>query len=158
MVLGIATDHGGFELKGELCTRLRIAGYEIVDYGAYGLITDDDYPDYVVPLARGVAAGELDRGIALCGSGVGASVCANKIAGVRAALINDRFSARQGVEDDDLNVICMGGRTVSTFEAWTLLNEFLNARFSHAERHTRRLRKIASLESYDNGLRVSARR
>ena len=96
MRIGIATDHGGFNLKEELVKQLREAGHEIVDFGAYQLSNGDDYPDYVIPLAQAVAAQEVERGVAICGSGVGASVCANKIPGVRAALIHDHFSARQG--------------------------------------------------------------
>ena len=110
MRIGIATDHGGFTLKQELLARLQKAGYEVKDFGAHSLTPTDDYPDFVTPLARAVAAGEVDRGVACCGSGVGASVCANKVKGARACLIEDNFSARQGVEDDDMNVICVGGR------------------------------------------------
>jgi ribose 5-phosphate isomerase B len=112
MRVGIATDHGGFGLKEELQARLRAEGHEVVDFGAHNLNKDDDYPDYVLPLAHAVAAAKVERGVAVCGSGVGASVCANKIPGVRAALIYDQFSARQGVEDDDLNILCMGGKTI----------------------------------------------
>ena len=112
MRLGIATDHGGLALKEEFVAHLRAAGHEVVDFGANRLDPGDDYPDFVVPLARAVAAGKVDRGVAVCGSGVGASVCANKIPGVRAGLIHDHYSARQGVEDDHMNIICMGGRTV----------------------------------------------
>jgi ribose 5-phosphate isomerase B len=146
MRIGIAADHGGFGLKVELITRLRAAGHEIVDFGAHASNPDDDYPDFVVPLARGVAARTVDRGVAICGSGVGASVCANKISGVRAALIHDHFSARQGVEDDHMNVLCMGGRTVGSAVAWDLVQTFLTAEFSQAERHLRRLGKVTSLE------------
>src|SRR6266478_7308970 len=99
MRVGIATDHGGFTLKEELLVRLRAAGHEVVDFGAHSLNPGDDYPDFVIPLAEAVAAGKVERGIAVCGSGVGASVCANKIPGVRAGLVSDHFSARQGVED-----------------------------------------------------------
>src|SRR6201996_5009609 len=109
MRVGIATDHGGFALKHELMTYLREGGHEVIDFGAHQLDTTDDYPDFVVPLAQAVADGEVDRGVAICGSGVGASVCANKIRGVRAGLIHDHFSARQGVEDDHMNILCMGG-------------------------------------------------
>ena len=116
MRVGIATDHGGFALKQELVERLHAAGHEVVDFGADAMNSADDYPDYVVPLARAVAAGTVDRGVAVCGSGVGASVCANKIRAVRAALVHDHFSARQGVEDDHMNILCMGGRTVG--HAW----------------------------------------
>src|SRR5438874_4345107 len=109
MRIGIAADHGGFPLKEQLVVRLKSAGHEVVDFGAHQLTPGDDYPDFVIPLGQAVAADRVDRGVAVCGSGVGASVCANKINGVRACLIEDHFSARQGVEDDNLNVICLGG-------------------------------------------------
>ena len=149
MRIGIATDHGGFNLKEELVKQLREAGHEIVDFGAHRLNEGDDYPDYVVPLAEAVAAQKVDRGVAICGSGVGASVCANKIRGVRAALIHDHFSARQGVEDDHMNILCMGGRTVGPSVALDLVQTFLAAEFSQAPRHLRRLSKVASLETDD---------
>ena len=146
MHLGIATDHGGFGLKEDLVTRLRAAGHDVVDFGADKLNQDDDYPDFVIPLAQAVAAGKVERGVAVCGSGVGASVCANKIPGVRAGLIHDHFSAQQGVEDDHMNVICIGGRTVGSSVAWDLVQTFLAAKFSDAPRHLRRLSKVAMLE------------
>ena len=146
MRIGVATDHGGFGLKEELVAQLRAAGHEVVDFGANMLSPDDDYPDFVTPLARAVAAGQVERGVAICGSGVRASVCANKIPGVRAALIHDHFSARQGVEDDHMNVICMGSRTVGPAVAWDLVQTFLAAVFSQADRHLRRLGKVTSLE------------
>lgn len=149
MRVGIATDHGGFGLKEELVKQLREAGHEVVDFGAHRLNQGDDYPDYVVPLAEAVAAQKVDRGVAICGSGVGASVCANKIRGVRAALIHDHFSARQGVEDDHMNILCMGGRTVGAAVALDLVQTFLAAEFSQAQRHLRRLSKVASLETDD---------
>jgi ribose 5-phosphate isomerase B len=147
MRIGIATDHGGFGLKKELVTQLRAAGHEVVDFGAHELNDGDDYPDYVTPLARAVIAQEVERGLAICGSGVGASVCANKIHGVRAALIHDHFSAKQGVEDDHMNILCMGGTTVGPAVAWDLVQTFLAAQFSQASRHLRRLEKVASLET-----------
>jgi ribose 5-phosphate isomerase B len=146
MRVGIATDHGGFLLKEELLDRLRAASHDVVDFGAYQFDPSDDYPDIIVPLARAVAAGNVLRGIAICGSGVGSSVCANKVAGVRAGLVHDHFSARQGVQDDNMNVICMGGRTVGPAVAWDLVQAFLACEFSAAERHVRRLGKIACLE------------
>ena len=146
MRVGVASDHGGFTLKEELVGRLRAAGHEVIDFGAHALNPDDDYPDFVIPLGRAVVAGTVERGIAICGSGVGASVCANKVPGVRAALVHDHFSAAQGVEDDHLNVICLGGRTVGPEVAWDLVQTFLAATFSQAERHLRRLSKTASLE------------
>ena len=146
MRVGIATDHGGFRLKEELTERLRRAGYDVIDFGACAENPGDDYPDYVIPLADALNAGLVERGVAICGSGVGVSVCANKIPGIRAALIHDSFSARQGVEDDHMNILCMGGRTVGPSVAWDLVETFLCARFSQEERHLRRLAKVASLE------------
>jgi ribose 5-phosphate isomerase B len=145
-VIGIAADHGGFELKGYLAGRLRQAGHEVKDFGDRKLRKGDDYPDFVVPLARAVAAGTVLRGIAICGSGVGVSVAANKVDGVRACLIHDPFSARQGVEDDDINVMCLGGLVVGRALAWELVQIFLRARFSGEARHRRRLGKVAKLE------------
>ena len=146
MRIGIATDHGGFELKEKLSARLRDAGHEVTDFGALELKPDDDYPDFVIPLGQAVASGKVERGLAVCGSGVGAAVCLNKIRGVRACLIEDHFSARQGVEDDDLNVLCLGGRVEGSELAWDLVQTFLAAKFSQAPRHLRRLRKVAALE------------
>ena len=146
MRIGIATDHGGFGLKQELVGQLRAAGHDVVDFGADKLSPDDDYPDFVVPLAQAVAAGTVERGVAVCGSGVGASICANKIPGIRAALIHDHFSAGQGVEDDHMNIMCLGGRTVGPSVAWELVQTFLAAEYSQASRHLRRLSKVALLE------------
>jgi ribose 5-phosphate isomerase B len=144
--IGLAADHGGYELKEYLLGMLRAAGHEVTDFGD-GIVSPlDDYPDYVVPLARAVAAGDVERGIAICGSGVGASVAANKVAGVRACLIHEVFSAHQGVEDDNLNIMALGGLVVGHALAWELVRTFLAARFSGAERHCRRLAKVASLE------------
>jgi len=146
MKIGIAADHGGFELKEQLMAYLKPLGYEIEDFGAHELDTSDDYPDFIVPLAQAVATGKLSRGIAVCGSGVGASVAANKIAGARAALITEHFSAHQGVEDDDLNIICLGGRITGYVAAEELVMAFLGAEFSGADRHRRRLEKVRVLE------------
>ena len=146
MRVGIATDHGGFGLKEELVVHLRSAGHEVVDFGAHELVATDDYPDFVIPLAQAVGAGEITRGVAICGSGVGASVCASKVPGIRAALIHDHFSAKQGVEDDNMNILCMGGRTVGPAVAWDVVQAFLDARFSGQERHLRRLGKVEALD------------
>ncbi len=145
--IGIAADHGGYESREYLAAKLREAHYEVVDFGDDQLNPDDDYPDFVVPLARAVARGEVDRGVAICGSGVGACIAANKVPGVRACLIHESFSAHQGVEDDDMNVICLGGRVITNTVAWELVGIFLHARFSGAERHKRRVAKVASLEN-----------
>ena len=146
MRIGIAADHGGFELKARLTLALKAAGYEVSDFGNHELVPEDDYPDFVVPLARAVAKGEVNRGVAICGSGVGACIAANKVPGVRACLIHEAFSARQGVEDDDMNMICLGGRVVNHTLAWELVKTFLQAKFSAAERFKRRLTKVAALE------------
>lgn len=151
MRIGIASDHGGFNLKEDLHRHLVAAGHEVVDFGPHTLNPGDDYPDFVVPLARAVAAGTVERGVAICGSGVGASICANKIPGVRAALINDHYSAQQGVEDDHINIICLGGRIVGPMTAWDFVATFLAADFSQQERHLRRLSKIAALENTTSG-------
>jgi len=149
MRIGIAADHGGFELKNYLSGKLKSLMYEVVDFGATELVLEDDYPDYVVPLAKAVAQGEVMRGIAICGSGVGASVAANKIAGVRASLIIDPFSAHQGVEDDDLNVMCLGGWVVGQALAWELVRIFLEARYQAQARFMERLAKISELEHHE---------
>ena len=146
MRVGVAADHGGFELKAQLTAALKTAGYEVVDFGAHELVTGDDYPDFVVPLAKAVATGEVTRGLAICGSGVGACVAANKVPGVRAALITDPFSAHQGVEDDDMNVMCLGGLVTGYALSWDLVRTFLGARFKGDERFRRRLAKVAGLE------------
>lgn len=145
--IGVAADHGGFELKEYLVGMLREAHYEVVDFGDSQPKPDDDYPDFVAPLSRAVARGEVDHGVAICGSGVGACIAANKVAGVRASLIHEIFSAHQGVEDDDMNLICLGARVLGDALAWELVETFLTARFSGAERHRRRLAKVSRLES-----------
>jgi ribose 5-phosphate isomerase B len=146
MRIGIAADHGGFELKGQLIAALKVAGHEVVDFGAHKLVAEDDYPDFVIPLARAIVNKEVERGVAICGSGVGACVAANKVSGVRACLIHETFSAHQGVEDDDMNMICLGGRVLGFAMAWELVETFLQAKFSVTERFQRRLAKIAALE------------
>ena len=146
MHVGVAADHGGFHLKEDMAGRLRKAGHEVTDFGASSYKSDDDYPDFITPLGHALVGGQIERGLAICGSGVGIAVAANKIHGVRACLIQDHFAARQGVEDDDMNVLCLGGRTIGAELAWDLIQAFLAARFSGAERHRRRLGKVAALE------------
>ncbi len=146
MRIGIAADHGGFELKRQLTAALQTAGYEVADFGDHELVPEDDYPDFVVPLARAVAGGEVSRGVALCGSGVGACIAANKVPGVRAALITDSFAAHQGVEDDDMNILCLGGQVIGPSLAWDLVQTFLSAHFKGDERFRRRLAEVAALE------------
>lgn len=146
MKIGIAADHGGFELKQFLSPLLLELGHEVVDFGAYELDDNDDYPDFVIPLAKAVASKEVDRGIAVCGSGVGASIAVNKVKSVRAALVHDHFSAHQGVEDDDMNLLCMGGRVIGNSVAREIMQTFLKATFSGADRHMRRLQKVEQLD------------
>lgn len=147
MKIGIAADHGGFTLKEIIHAFLKKKGYEVIDFGAMVQDDTDDYPDFVIPLAKAIAASEVERGIAICGSGVGAAIAVNKVSGVRAALINDHFSAHQGVEDDDMNLICLGGRVTGFAAALEFISAFLNAKFSGAERHLRRLKKVKQLEN-----------
>jgi ribose 5-phosphate isomerase B len=146
MKVGIGADHGGFEMKQQLAKLLAAEGHEVVDFGSTTYDQNDDYPDFAIPLARAVARGDVERGVLVCGSGVGASVAANKIVGVRAALCHDDFSARQGVEDDNMNVICFGGRTTGISVAWDCAKNFLGARFSGADRHRRRLAKVTQID------------
>ncbi len=146
MKIGIAGDHWGVELKARLVEELKTAGNEVVDFGAYEHDPQDDFPDYVIPLARAVASGRVERGVAVCGSGVGACVAANKVRDVRAALVTDPFSARQGVEDDNMNVLCLGSRVVGDALASELVGIFLAARYRAEERFERRLGKIAAIE------------
>ena len=136
-------------MKEQISDLLRGAAHEVIDFGALHSSLGDDYPDYVIPLAKAVAAGLVERGVALCGSGVGASICANKVAGVRAGLIHDVFSAHQGVEDDDMNVFCLGGKVIGPALAWELIETFLKARFSGAPRHQRRVDKVKALEMHE---------
>ncbi len=146
MKIGFATDHGGYVLKEPILKALKESGYEVRDFGAFELNPVDDYPDFVIPLARAIASGEVDRGIAICGSGVGASFAANKVAGVRSALIHESFSAHQGVEDDNMNLLCLGGRVIGFALAWEIIQIYLAARYAKAERFERRLAKVAAVE------------
>jgi ribose 5-phosphate isomerase B len=143
----LGADHGGFALKEELAAHLRAAGHEVVDLGAHTYDAADDYPDFALAVARGVADGKGERGIIVCGSGVGACVAANKIKGVRAALCHDTYSAHQGVEHDDLNVLCLGGRIIGGSLAREVVDAFVGAQFSGEERHVRRLKKVLEAES-----------
>lgn len=142
MKIGIASDHGGFNIYQELKKKLTDLGHIIVDFGNTKYDPDDDFPDYVIPLAKAISERSVERGIAICGSGVGASIAANKVPGARAALIHDLWSARQGVEDDDMNILCMGGRVIDSEKAIDLSRAFLEAEFSNGERFKRRLLKI----------------
>lgn len=146
MTVGLAADHGGFDLKENIKAYLMEQGYTVKDFGAHELNNDDDYPDFVIPLAKAISDQEIERGVAICGSGVGASIAANKIHNVRAALIHENFSAHQGVEDDNMNMLCMGGRVTGYASARELVDTFLKSKFSGLARHMRRLNKVALLE------------
>ena len=147
MIIAVGSDHAGFPLKSVVIECIRAAGHEITDCGAFQLDPADDYPDFAGAVARAVADKTADRGILVCGSGVGASVAANKVRGVRCALCHDTFSARQEVEDDDMNVLALGARIIGPSLAQECINAFLRARFSEAARHRRRLEKVIALEA-----------
>ncbi|HKQ48666.1 MAG TPA: RpiB/LacA/LacB family sugar-phosphate isomerase [Phycisphaerae bacterium] len=149
MRIGFAADHAGFELKRDLSQAARADGHDIVDFGAFRYDANDEYPDYVFPLAEAIRLEEVERGIALCGSGIGVCIAANKVAGVRAAVAHEALSVRQGVEDDDLNVLCLGSYVIDPQQAINLVSVFLNSRFSGEARYRRRIRKIGELESRD---------
>jgi ribose 5-phosphate isomerase B len=146
MQIGFATDHGGYVLKEPILKALRDSGHMVQDSGAHQMDPGDDYPDFVIPLARAVAQGKVERGIAICGSGVGASLAANKVTGVRSALIHESFSAHQGVEDDNMNLLCLGGRVVGFALAWEIIQTYLAAHYTRNERFERRLAKVAAIE------------
>lgn len=146
MHIGLAADHGGYELKEKLKEALIGNGHKILDFGAVTLDEDDDYPDFIIPLAEAVSKEEVVRGIAICGSGVGACIAANKVPNVRAGLITDSFSAHQGVEDDNMNLICLGGLVTGYALSLELVQLFLSAQYKDLERFKRRLEKVAQLE------------
>ena len=143
--VALGADHGGFELKNELAAWLG-REHETVDLGAHTFEPDDDYPDFAQAVAFAVSSGQLQRGILVCGSGVGACIAANKVPGVRACLCHDIYSAHQGVEHDDMNVLCLGARVVALELARDLVQAFLEAGFSGEERHQRRLSKVSAIE------------
>ncbi len=145
--VALGADHGGFVLKEELLVWLKGKDYEVLDMGAHTFDSADDYPDFASAVAQAVASGEAWRGIVICGSGVGACIAANKVTGVRASICHDTYSARQGVEHDDMNVLCLGARIIGDGLARELVSVFLNARFSGENRHLRRLQKIVDIES-----------
>ena len=149
LCVALGADHGGFTLKNELSARLRDT-FEILDVGAHAYDSTDDYPDFVAPVANAVTSGKAQRGILICGSGVGACVAANKVPGIRAAVCHDTYSAHQGVEHDDMNVLCLGPRVIGPELALEIVATFLSARFigndPGQERHARRVEKVKILE------------
>lgn len=150
MKIGIAADHAGFEQKQTILKQLQEVGFDVKDYGAFSYDANDDYPDIIVPLAEAVSKGKVSKGIAICGSGVGVSVAANKIQGVRAALITEIYSAHQGVEHDDMNLLCLGGRVLGPALIWELIQTFLKATYDGGARFQRRLDKVIALEYKHN--------
>ena len=150
MKIVVASDHAGFELKTAMAEHIRGAGHEVIDVGAYDT-TPSDYPDYAEKLAMAILDGKAERGVLICGSGVGASVAANKVPGIRAGLCHDTYSAHQGVEHDDMNVLVLGARVIGIELAKELVNNYLGARFTREERHVRRLNKVIALEKRFSG-------
>jgi ribose 5-phosphate isomerase B len=146
MKVAFATDHAGWPLRSRVIAEVTKLGHEVVDVGSAELVPGDDYPDVAEAVARAITGRRADRGVLVCGSGVGAAIAANKVPGIRACMCHDSFSARQGVEDDDMNVLSLGARVIGEELAADLVREFLAATFSGAERHRRRVEKIAALE------------
>ncbi len=150
MKVAVSADHAGFEMKAEIIGWMESKGHQVKDLGAYVLDPEDDYPDFAVAVARSLCSGETEKGVIICGSGVGACVTANKVRGIRACLCHDTYTARQGVEHDDMNVVCIGGRVIGIELAKAVLEAFLEARFIPEPRFQRRLDKLAQVEQ--NGL------
>lgn len=146
MIIALGTDHGGFVLKDVVAETIRASGHDMIDCGAKSFDPEDDYPDFAAAVAGAVLDGRAERGIVICGSGVGAAIAANKFRGIRSSLCHDTFSARQGVEDDSMNVLALGARVIGPSLAQELVNAFLHASFSNAARHRRRLDKIIGFE------------
>lgn len=146
MKIGITADHAGFEKKEELKQLLKDTNYSFEDFGAFSYDATDDYSDIIIPLAKAISEGKIERGIAICGSGVGVSIAANKFSGVRATLITENYSAHQGVEHDNMNLMCLGGRVIGSALIWELSETFLNATFHEEERFKRRLNKVLEIE------------
>lgn len=151
MKVAFAADHAGFPLRARVLAEVRALGHEVVDCGGSVPVPGDDYPDAALAVARAVVGGRSARGILVCGSGVGACIAANKVDGIRACMCHDSFSARQGVEDDDMNVLCLGARIIGEELAAEVVRAFLAARFSDAERHRRRVEKVREMERTHGG-------
>jgi len=147
MKIAVACDHGGFPLKKDVLDRLQSMGHEVADLGAHQLDPDDDYPDFARYVGQAIQHGHADRGVVICGSGVGACVAANKMGGVRASICHDTYSAAQGVEHDNINVLCLGARIVGVSLAKELVIAFVNATFNPEEQYARRLDKVNAIEA-----------
>ena len=146
MRVAIGADHGGYALKAEIAQLVDSLGHQVSDLGAHELDSDDDYPDLAAPVARSVQNGKADRGIIICGSGVGAAIVASKFRGVRASVCHDTYSAAQGVEHDDMNVLCLGARVIGIAPAQQIVTAFLGAKLDHHPRFRRRLDKLSRIE------------
>jgi ribose 5-phosphate isomerase B len=146
MKIAISADHGGYPLKADIIQVLAQAGHQPIDLGAYGVDATDDYPDFAVAVGKSLQAGQAERGIVICGSGVGASIAASKMKGIRAGVCHDTYSAHQGVEHDDMNVLCLGARIIGSELACEIVLAFVNARFDLDERFQRRLKKVLQIE------------
>ena len=147
MRIAVASDHAGLSIKTDVAQALRAAGHDVTDLGT-GDETLVDYPDFAEKIGRAVLEGSVERGVLVCGSGVGASVAANKMPGIRAGLCHDIYSAHQGVEHDDMNVLVLGGRVIGSEVAKDLARAFVSARYTHEERHERRLAKVRAIETH----------
>ena len=151
MRVAVGTDHAGFSLRESVISSIQAAGHEVIDLGAHSYDAEDDYPDRAAPVAKAVQAGDADRGVIVCGSGIGAAITANKFQGVRASVCHDTYSAAQGVVHDDMNVLCIGGRVVGDAIAVELVQSFLSAEMGSEERYHRRLRKLNNIEDENFG-------
>ena len=151
MRVAVGADHAGFNLRESVISTIEAAGHQVIDHGAHCYDAEDDYPDRAAPVARAVQAGEADRGVIVCGSGIGAAITANKFRGVRASICHDTYSAAQGVVHDDMNVLCIGGRVVGDAIATALVEAFLGAQMGSEERFHRRLNKLNNIEDENFG-------
>ena len=146
MKLAVGADHGGFDLKSQIVPWLQAAGHEVIDVGAHDLDPADDFPDFAEAVGLSLTGGQAQRGVMICGSGVGAAIASNKVAGIRASLCHDTYTARQGVEHNDMNVICLGGRVIGIETAKEVISAFVDASFTHEDRFQRRIEKVTAIE------------
>jgi ribose 5-phosphate isomerase B len=147
MIIAVGCDHAGYSLKDHVVMLVKSLGHEVIDCGAFAMEPSDDYPDFALAVGEAIRGKKADRGIVVCGSGVGVSVAANKIPGIRASMCHDTFSARQGVEDDSMNVLCLGARVIGPELVSDIVRSYLGAKFSGLERHQRRLNKVLQIEA-----------
>jgi RpiB/LacA/LacB family sugar-phosphate isomerase len=146
MKLAVGADHAGFDLKSQIVPWLQASGHEVIDVGAHELDPADDFPDFAEAVGRSLDGGEAERGVMICGSGVGANIASNKVAGIRASLCHDTYTARQGVEHNDMNVICLGGRVIGIETAKEVIAAFVSASYTPEDRFRRRIEKVSAIE------------